>query len=253
MARPRHALTSFRLPSSREPRQRRPWRRHALASPAFAPAAAAPSAGAAAAPSAGVAAATSAVGSGSSARGGWIVTTTASALAMLGIVTPSGSGRSDRCFDSFISICERSSSMNSGRSFGRQEISTSAMRCDTTPPWLFTPGDAASPLKWIGMWMRIFSVSTTRCRSTCTMALRAGCICRSLTIAACFLSPTVEVDDRGIELLVVHQRHQLLVIESDGARLLVAAVEDCRHSSRVTKAAARTFALRIAELGGEFE
>ena len=51
-----------------------------------------------------------------------------------GIVTPSGSGRSDRCFDSFMCISERSSSMNSGRSFGRQEISTSAMRCDTTPP-----------------------------------------------------------------------------------------------------------------------
>ena len=43
-------------------------------------------------------------------------------------LTPSGSGRSDRCFDWFISICERSSSMNSGRSFGRQEISTSAMQ-----------------------------------------------------------------------------------------------------------------------------
>ena len=62
-----------------------------------------------------------------------------------------------------------------------------------------------------------------------------------------------EVDDRRIELLVVHQRHQLLVIESDGAGFLVAPVEDCRHSSRVTQAAARTFALPIAELGGEFE
>ena len=102
------------------------------------------------------------------------VTTTASPLAIDGIVTPSGSGRSDRCFDSFISIFERSSSMNSGRSFGRQEISTSAMRCETTPPWLFTPGAAASPLKWIGMWMRIFSVSTTRCRSTCRWRCAPG-------------------------------------------------------------------------------
>ena len=64
----------------------------ALASPGFAPAAGAapPSAGAAAAPSAGVAAATSAVGSGSSARGGWIETTVALPLATDGIVTPSG-------------------------------------------------------------------------------------------------------------------------------------------------------------------
>src|SRR5215831_7061951 len=68
----------------------------ALASPGLAPAAgaAAPSAGAAAAPSAGVAAATSAVGSGSSARGGCTVTTTALPLAIDGIVTPDGSGRS---------------------------------------------------------------------------------------------------------------------------------------------------------------
>ena len=62
-----------------------------------------------------------------------------------------------------------------------------------------------------------------------------------------------DVDDRGIELLVVHQRHQLLVIESDGARFPVTTVENCRHSSSVTQAAARTFALRLAELGGEFE
>jgi hypothetical protein len=33
----------------------------------------------------------------------------------------------------------------------------------------------------------------------------------------------------------------------------MAPVQDCRHSSLVTQAAARTFALAIAELGGEFE
>ena len=104
-------------------------------------------------------------------------------------------------------LLDRSSSMKSGRSFGRHRISTSAIRCDTTPPCDLTPGEAASPLKWIGMWMRIFSFSRTRCMSTCWMALRAGCICRSLTIAACFLSPTT----------------------------------------------ARTLALAISELGGEFE
>ena len=33
----------------------------------------------------------------------------------------------------------------------------------------------------------------------------------------------------------------------------VAAVKNCRHFSVVTQAAARTFALRIAELGNEFK
>ena len=63
----------------------------------------------------------------------------------------------------------------------------------------------------------------------------------------------VEIDDRGVELLVVDQRHQLLVVESDGTGFAVTPVQDCRHASRVTQAAARTFALAIAELGGEFE
>ena len=42
----------------------------------------------------------------------------------------------------------------------------------------------------------------------------------------------LEVDDRGVELLVVDQRHQLLVIESDGTGFDVAPVQDCRHLSR---------------------
>jgi hypothetical protein len=62
-----------------------------------------------------------------------------------------------------------------------------------------------------------------------------------------------EVDDRGVELLVVDQRHQLLVIEGDCTGLDVAPVQDCRHAARMTQAAARTFALAITELGAEFE
>ena len=63
----------------------------------------------------------------------------------------------------------------------------------------------------------------------------------------------LEVDDRRVELLVVDQRHQLLVIESDGTGFAVAPVQDCRHFSGMTQAAARTLALAITELGGEFE
>ena len=43
------------------------------------------------------------------------------------------------------------------------------------------------------------------------------------------------------------------MIERQGARFTVATVEDGRHLVRVTQAAARTFALRVTELGGEFE
>jgi hypothetical protein len=43
------------------------------------------------------------------------------------------------------------------------------------------------------------------------------------------------------------------VVERQGARLAVATVEDGRHLVRVTQAAARTFALRVTELGAEFE
>ena len=61
--------------------------------------------------------------------------------------------------------------------------------CDTTPPWVLTPGDTLSPLKWIGSRIRIVSFSTTRCRSTCTTTFFAGCICTSLMIASWVRSP----------------------------------------------------------------
>ena len=63
----------------------------------------------------------------------------------------------------------------------------------------------------------------------------------------------LEVDDRRVELLVVDQRHQLLVIERNGTGFDVTPVQDCRHFSGMTQAAARTLALAITELGGEFE
>ena len=62
-----------------------------------------------------------------------------------------------------------------------------------------------------------------------------------------------EIDDRRVELLVVDERHQLLVIERDGTGFDVTPVQDCRHAPRMTQAAARTLALAITELGGEFE
>jgi len=63
----------------------------------------------------------------------------------------------------------------------------------------------------------------------------------------------LEVDDRRVEALVVEQQQQLGVIERQRARITVATIEDGRDLVRVTQAAARTLALRVTELGDEFE
>jgi len=63
----------------------------------------------------------------------------------------------------------------------------------------------------------------------------------------------LEVDDGRVEALVVQHQQQLGVVERQGARLTVATVEDGGDLVRATQAAARTFALGVTELGGEFE
>src|SRR5580698_1428277 len=107
----------------------------AASAPAGAAAApAAPGAAAAAAPSAPGAAAAAAVGSGSSARGLWIATTAASSFASSTSTTPSGTLSCDKWTLSLSESPEISTSINSGKSFGRQEISTSVRMCETIPP-----------------------------------------------------------------------------------------------------------------------
>ena len=75
---------------------------------------------------------------------------------------PSGIFSCDRWMLSLSDSPDMSTSMNSGRSLGRQETSTSLRMCDTSPPCDLTPGETASPLKCSGMLMRIFSLSSTR-------------------------------------------------------------------------------------------
>ena len=76
--------------------------------------------------------------------------------------TPSGIFSCDKWMLSLSDSPEMSTSTNSGKSFGRHETSTSLRMCETMPPWLFTPGAIAAPLKCRGMLMRIFSFSSTR-------------------------------------------------------------------------------------------
>ena len=63
----------------------------------------------------------------------------------------------------------------------------------------------------------------------------------------------LQLHDGRVEALVVDHRQQILLIEDQRARLLVAAVENGRDLSRVTQAAARTFALRLAEVRADGE
>ena len=93
----------------------------------------APAAGAAAAPSAGGRGSASAVGSGSSARGGWIDTTVVVApCATSGIVTPAGSGRSDRCFD-VVDAHLRQIELDELRQVLRQARDLDVVRCGARP------------------------------------------------------------------------------------------------------------------------
>ena len=124
-----------------------------------------------------------------------------------------------------------------------RSLRTSLSRCDTTPPCVFTPGEPAAPLKCSGMRMRIFSFSSTRCRSMCRIWFFAGWRCTSLRIAACVFAVDLQRQDRREEALVDQQRQQVLVIENDLARLVVPAVEDRRNFPGSAQAAARTLPL----------
>ena len=63
----------------------------------------------------------------------------------------------------------------------------------------------------------------------------------------------LELHDGRVETLVVDHGQQVLLIEDERARLFVAAVENGRDLARVTQAAARTFALHLAEVRADGE
>src|SRR5690606_6861872 len=55
-----------------------------------------------------------------------------------------------------------------------------------------------------------------------------------------------QVQDRGVEPLVLLGQPQLLVVQLDGDRRQLATVDDGRHLARATQAAARTLTLVLA-------
>src|SRR5689334_16411049 len=62
-----------------------------------------------------------------------------------------------------------------------------------------------------------------------------------------------DLNDRRIELFIADHRQQILLIEYELLRFFMTAVKNGWHLARVTQAAARTFALRLAEVRAESE
>ena len=130
----------------------------------------------------------------SSARGGWTATTgVVLAVLQRTSATPSGSWRSDRCFDLVQLHPCTSSSMNSGRSFGRQVTSTSVSSGATTPPCPSRPARRLALEVNRHVDADLLGPRRTRCKSRCMIAVARRMRCTSLTIAACCASADLEV------------------------------------------------------------
>ncbi len=169
-----------------------------------------------------------------------------------GISTPSGSLRSERYSIWFIARPDRSTSMNSGRSFGRQVTSTSLLQVRNHAAGL----DARRGR---------FALEVQRNRDADLLVVEDPLqvdvqhgVLRRVTLHVLedrrlVQLADLQVEDGRVEALVVEHEQELRVVERQGARLTVATVEDGGNLVRATQAAARTFALGVTELGGEFE
>jgi hypothetical protein len=156
----------------------------ALAGAAFA-------AGAALAAGAAAGAASAAAAAGSSSARAILAMATARSCSLprrsSGITTPAGSLMSDRCTMSPIFNAPRSTSMNSGRSFGRQEIVTSLSSCVMTEPASLPAGEVVWLTKCSGTRTRIASFSDTRWKSRCRICGLNGWRCMSRSRTRCVL------------------------------------------------------------------
>ena len=92
--------------------------------------------------------------------------------------------------------------MNSGRSLGRHEMSTSVVTWLTIAPLSFTAGEISPLMKCSGTFMWILRFSSTRWKSTCRISLRNGCICtsRRRTLVAAPSSFMVRIDEWNASL-----------------------------------------------------
>ena len=86
-------------------------------------------------------------------------------------------------------------SMNSGRSFGRHEMSSSVITWLTIAPDTFTAGEISPLTKCSGTFMWILRFSSTRWKSTCRISFLNGCICTSRS--STFVDVAVELHASG--------------------------------------------------------
>src|ERR1700722_4253441 len=181
-----------------------------------------------------------------------MATTAASSFTRSVSVTPGGTLSCERWMLSFKDNPEMSTSMNSGKSFGRHETSVSVrMRHDS--PLRFDARRHRSP----GEMQRNADANLLVFLDALKIDVHDGILERVplhvLQDGRLRLIAHLQTEDGRIEALVVEHDQELLVAQSQGARVGVPAIQNCRYFSFVTQAAARTFALRLAELGDEFE
>src|SRR5258706_95882 len=149
-----------------------PFSPSAGASPAFGTACSVVGTSAAGTAAAAVAASSSSVIS----CGTTTVATTGSSALCIESSTPFGSASSRACSDLPTARPSRLTSTNSGRSAGKQTMSSSFRTWLTTPPCSFTPGDFSALTKCSGTFMWIFLSLETRWKSMCCTSGLNGCM-----------------------------------------------------------------------------
>src|SRR5688572_21136289 len=165
----------------------------------FSPSAASPSFGSAACSVVGIsdgataAAAAAASSSSVTSCGTTTVATTGFSSFFSASSTPFGSLRSRAWTELPTERLPRSTSMNSGRSSGKQAMSISFRTSLTTPPWSFTPGDFSALVKCSGTSMCSFLFFCTRWKSTCWTCGLYGCMLTARSSTCSFAPPTSSV------------------------------------------------------------
>src|SRR6185312_8050042 len=117
-------------------------------------------------------------------------TSWASPSCKAGSSTFAGSFSCDRWMMSPACSAPRSSSMNAGRSFGRQLTSTSVRLCEITTPDILPAGDSSLFRKCSGTLARSLAFSSMRWKSMCIISCLNGCFCQSRTSTFCTLPST---------------------------------------------------------------
>ena len=147
-------------------------------------------------PAAGMVSAAAASSSSVISTGRMTVHTTGSSPRCRTASTPLGSFNSLTWIDLPMSRCPMSTSMNPGRSSGKQVMSSSLMTWLATPPCSFTPGETSALMKCSGTFMWIFLSLETRWKSTCCTRPCQGCMlkARSSTSSAAPSSFSVRIE-----------------------------------------------------------